>query len=310
MRKSIPINQLPAIIIPLQRNSISHIVHQNTTNPSNDKYFISMCQQHVTDDDPTTKDWLTVSKTLKLTNEYDKSRVLLGVLQDRDVVVKIGDDYNIKNEFEIGRVLRIKQVKGFIKFICFFECNDNFTKYHGKQRGMPLCNGKGSSMKIIVMPNYPMKSMGSYDWVSWQLNTFKSCCKQVMFISFVNFHLHGFIHGDLHLNNVLLKKKKANMEYVVENERFVVKRYGVGVVLMDFENARFGNPKSANDVQDFYYDIHKFFMFIHTILQKSEININRVSLNEVIRSTSVRNDFEFNQIKNIMTAIDLINFAE
>ena len=110
-------------------------------NPSK-KYFVSECQDHI-EQYGSTKDWVHDDVSLKKLENYDKSRVLRAVLDKHtEIIVKLGDHDEIKHEYEMGKSL--SRIKGFVKFICFFECKDDVLQ---------------SSMKVIVMPYFKMGSL-------------------------------------------------------------------------------------------------------------------------------------------------------
>ena len=138
-------------------------LHKNKLSSRNEtnKYYLSDCGDKITTQKPTTEGWIKILNTLKMPlQEYDKSRILLGVLENHhEIVVKIGDDNSIQREYQYAQ--KLYSIKGFVKFIYYFECNDTFTKYPDKTKNT-LCNDTGSTMKIILMPYFPLGSIGFY----------------------------------------------------------------------------------------------------------------------------------------------------
>jgi hypothetical protein len=272
------------------------------------KYYLSYCQEKINTQNPNTNGWINIIKTLKMPLEdYDKSRILLAKLEHhKDIVVKIGDDESIRSEYEYAK--KLYKLKGFVKFICYFECNDNFLKYPDKERNY-LCNGEGSRMKIIAMPYFELGSIGSYEWNSENIHVLRTCIKHAVMTNISAF-MHGFLHGDFHPGNVLLKKtKQSSIDYLFEEIGEVnIETNGVRTWIMDFENTREISAENPRDIMDFYFDIQKFFTllqdhrFIKNIDKSTVINIFRW-VNKYMNSLHYPNmDF----IMGILDSIDKI----
>lgn len=239
--------------------------------------------------------------------DYDKSRILLAKLeQHKDIVVKIGDDESIRREYEYAK--KLYKLKGFVKFICYFECNDDFLKYPDKERNY-LCNGEGSRMKIIAMPYFELGSIGSYEWNPENIHVLRTCIKHAIMTN-VSAFMHGFLHGDFHPGNVLLKKtKQSSIDYLFEEMGEVnIETNSIRTWIMDFENTREISAENPRDIMDFYFDIQKFFTllqdhrFIKNIDKSTTINIFRW-VNKYMNSLSYPNmDF----IMGILDSIDKI----
>jgi len=253
------------------------------------KYYLNYCQDKINNQNPTTNGWINVIKTLKMPlQDFDKSIILLAKLEKhKDIVVKLGDDDSIRKEYEYSK--KLYKLKGFVKFICYFECNDNFLDYPNEKR-TDLCNGEGSQMKIIVMPHFEMGCIGFYSWTNENVNVLRSCIKHAL-LTYISAFVTGYLHGDFHPGNVLLKKTKQNsIDYLFDGigEVSNVETNGVRTWIMDFENTRevqtpttsspefsrsptmllrniSGSLQKENkrDIIDFYSDIHKFFMLLH-----------------------------------------------
>jgi serine/threonine protein kinase len=272
------------------------------------KYYLSYCQDKINTQNPNTNGWINIVKTLKMPLEdYDKSRILLAKLEHhKDIVVKIGDDESIRREYEYAK--KLYKLKGFVKFICYFECNDDFLKYPDKERNY-LCNGEGSRMKIIAMPYFELGSIGSYVWNPENIHALRTSIKHAIMTNISAF-MHGFLHGDFHPGNVLLKKtKQSSIDYLFEEIGEVnIETNGIRTWIMDFENTREISAKNPRDIMDFYFDIQKFFTllqdhrFIKNIDKSTTINIFRW-VNKYMNSLSYPNmDF----IMGIFDSIDKI----
>ena len=208
------------------------------------KYFIN-CRL-ITKEQPTTQAWLTILKQLKPTNFDDKNRIILGVLdKGKDVVIKIGESETLEKEYKISHELFKKGVEGFIKYSCFFKCDDDY-KEHTSSRRQHLCKRPGSRMSCLVMPYLKFGSVKSFDFraIDNGLIILKSLLK-VIFTSVVRaFNEIGLVHNDLHSQNVLVTMKR---KHTMNN----VSIHSYGIVILDFENALLSDNKNE----------HKMFVF-------------------------------------------------
>ena len=278
------------------------------------KFHIN-CQQRIKETE-TTKEWLHILSKLKPTNFTDKNRLLLGILEKhRDVVVKIGPTDTLKKEFNYGRML-YKRVPGYINFICFFECEDDYTLYPNTTVPYLCENGTLSTdlMKILVMEYYPL---GNFLHFPWNDLNIKSCLKQIVLSYIQAFIQFKFIHNDSHLQNILLKRtKKEFIEYTINNTPFKVPSNGLKIVIMDMENSLIGN--NLSDITFVYRDIARIFadLTYNPFLKLNSINcvdifthLNKFLLKEGMPCfnklvNSIKPELLINDIFNL---IDLLN---
>ena len=279
------------------------------------KYYLHYCSEKITKTNPNTNGWINIIKTLRsctfklptslsFMNEnhvsdfaysmqncenlplqdYDKSRILQAKLEEhKDIVVKLGDDESIRKEYEYAK--KLYKLKGFVKFICYFECNDNFLEYPNEKRNY-LCHGEGNQMKIIVMPYFELGSIGGYKWTTENITVLRSCITHAL-LSYINAFTHGYLHGDFHPGNVLLKTtKQRSIDYLFDRfdqngEVLNIETNGLRTWIMDFENTREVDDENKKDIMDFYLDIQKFFI----ILQDYRFikNINKPTLNPLLQ---------------------------
>lgn len=297
--------------------TLTHLPKTNTMSPNvSNKYFLSHCAGRITSKTPTTESWLKVIESIKLpVNDYDKSRVLLGNLESYgSVIIKIGDSEDILNEYNISKVLN--KIKGFVKYICFFECADNFRNIPSKDREY-ICKGLGNSMKVIIMPHFPLGSLAQYKWSQDNLHILKSCIKQAILSYLSAFYNERIIHNDFHAGNILLKiTKNSYIEYdIPQIGNISLPTYGMRIWIIDFEKSSYAdfstpynNMKSFNN---FYNDINDKLIrnlrnFIRILNVPSIIPINTYLDKLYIKTTLIKQP----ELEQLFNLIDTITFIE
>ena len=284
-----------------------------TRSPNFHKYYIS-CSGRITETTPTSESWLRILKLIKTDiSDIDKSRILLGYLDKYgEIVVKIGDAESI--EYEYTNSTRIYFLKGFVKYICYFSCNDNFRDIPSSDRNT-LCKGPGGSMGVILMPYFILGSIAKYSWTNHTILQFHSCLKHSFLSILVLFYKANLIHGDFHPGNVLLKTiKQTDISYIIpEIGEYIIKTNGMRTWIMDYENMQYANysnkDKTVQSFNDFYYDIQKFFMLLYntikTIDNRTISPINSFISNRGINSTYLTKK----DIDTILSMIDNIQLS-
>lgn len=238
-----------------------------TRHPSIHKYYLSSCQAKITNRTPTTEAWLKIIDALKMDNssDHEKSRVLLGVLDTHgEIVVKIGDSDDIRSEYEFSQ--KLQHIKGFVKYICYFQCADNFRKLSAQTS---LCHGPGNEMKVILMPWFPLGSVSEFKWQDHDPELLRSCLKHAVLSMLTACYKLSFLHGDFHTGNVLIKKtKQKTLSYDIPQIGTFsnIETHGIRPWIMDFENSKVMDSSSPYhlmmSINDFYFDLNKFFMLL------------------------------------------------
>jgi serine/threonine protein kinase len=231
-------------------------------NPKSEKYFLSVCQERAEENK---FDWVQILSEIKKVNVRDvifqKSQILLADMKDNHakVIIKIGDDERIAHEYLISKKL-IKS-KGFVKFVCFFQCEDNFRDFfHGKRQG--LCKSRGDSMKIIIMPFFPLGSISGYKWDEENINVLRNSLA-IACLHYADAYLKThFVHNDFHAGNILLKHSK---ERQVQDIQIIG---GMRPWICDFENSKF--DASNEGFQHLKYDLQKLFFLLPTMIPNIE----------------------------------------
>lgn len=242
--------------------------------PKSNKYFIptSTCKN-------TLKDKNTVLEIIKEIKEIQsirdidlqKSQILEASMNSTPIIIKIGDNSDIENEYQMS--MKLKNIKGFVKFVCYFTCEDNFLEFfEGKRKNIckTLNDGK---MKVIIMPYFPLGSIVSYKWNNQNVHILHSSL-YLACIAYIDAYIeNNFVHGDFHAGNLLLKK--TNQKYIQYNGLKIATN-GIRPWICDFEKSYIKKRSPQTDV-DFLYDIQKLFFLlptmIHNIDKKNVANI-------------------------------------
>jgi serine/threonine protein kinase len=226
-------------------------------NPNSTKYYVSSCSP----------EWIHIEKELKIAHDMrdidiQKSQILIGTMLSNDIVVKIGDSNDLTNEYTIAQ--QIKKFKGFVKFLCFFTCHDDFREFFKGQR-IHLCKSLGTTMKVIIMPFYPLGSIASYRWSKDNMNILHSCLYIACICYIDAYKEKGFIHNDFHAANILLKETKQSN--LVFSGNIITRLYGIRPWIMDFEKSQI-DTHTKKGYEDFKYDLSKLFFMLPTMVKE------------------------------------------
>ena len=245
-------------------------------------------------------DWIKIEKALKQIGVIDKSRVLQGKLREHsDIVIKIGDGL-VQHELDIGKV--IGKQRGYIRFLGHFHCNDDYLEHNGKKM-TPLCKSKGNTMKVIIMPHYPLGSVGDYPWTHDTLPALRSLLKQAILFYMAAYEATGFIHKDLHDKNILISDTALHRvrKTFKDGTTIVVPTHGKTAVLMDFEISRFSQSRPM-DTYDFYHDIQRML----TLLPDHITWLSKASI-QLLTNFVGKNSIEMKPISSLYPLFDMID---
>ena len=250
------------------------------------KYHITTCQSEI-NKRKTSGGWIEIIGMLKKVMERDidiqKSQILKANLTATgDIIVKIGDNASIKQEYEMAS--KLSRLKGFVKFICFFECEDDFREHFGQMPRSTICKGEGNSMKVILMPYFKLGSIAQYKWNPINLHVLKSCIKHACLSIIIAFNEKNIIHGDFHPANVVLKETKQKV-IVYQSLNLEIPTNNIRTWIMDFENTReYQSVDAYRALGDFYYDLQKFFMML-----ASFVPVDRTKMASITKTLNALN---------------------
>jgi len=210
----------------------------------------------------------------KIIKNKNDTTILQSIITDksitqnnRNIVVKIGKvNRTIENEYNIGKKLENEKLTGFINYICLFNCYDNtYDKIEKNNNDIkPLCSAKKKEENIktvLIMPYINEGSIKNFKWNKEKYDALKSVILQTIMSVFTAYQLCGFLHNDLHLDNILVKKtKKETFNYKFKNEKdkvieINIKADGYKIVIMDFESSMI-NIKDKDGLEFYWKNLY------------------------------------------------------
>lgn len=199
-------------------------LNANNRTPHNDedsyKYELN-CQSKIDNikqhnKSPETIDWLELEK--QIPHDSEDYTLFIALLEKRKhIVVKIGPQQLI-GEYNIGKILEERvNLPTFLKFYCIFHCIDDFHTLKGKKQDeksyinskrKSLCKKHGEKINILVMPYITGDLIYKRIWKREDFNIFKNIMIHIITSMLYAYSKIGFMHGDLHLGNVILQHTK------------------------------------------------------------------------------------------------------
>jgi serine/threonine protein kinase len=244
---------------------------------------------------PCQSKWLEIRK--QLTIEHP---VLHGILieQNKDVVVKYGLVDLINKDYRISNELINHYVPNIIKYYCSFVCKD--TLEHIPQQKY-LCHPNGAeNIGYLVMPYYSLGDLHNHCWKRETLNELKNILTQACFAVLYAFETCGFVHNDLHLFNILIRKtKKSSLHY--GDVRLAIGTYYV--IIMDFEKSTL----QVESPRDAYFTIRNILNNA-TSLRKSNLalEVNVSLINRWMSGNTPITNHTYANVKDIIDTISIL----
>jgi serine/threonine protein kinase len=208
--------------------------------------------------------------------------------KNKHIVVKIvRSNKGAAREFDIGQQLYDNKLIGFIKYTCLFSCYDNTNednteitaKGPATKLDSKICQAEHNEKnlkQVIVMPYIQKGSIEDFAWNAGNVNILKNILVQAVLSLSVAYDAIGFLHGDLHLGNILFKETKltpvtyfsSNLgEITIETERHKV-------VIMDFEKSETHVEKSGIANTSFWDNIYMMLNRVNTLSPNNGERLN------------------------------------
>jgi predicted unusual protein kinase regulating ubiquinone biosynthesis (AarF/ABC1/UbiB family) len=159
-------------------------------------------------------------------------------------------------------------VEAFCLNHCKLQCLDNFNKLNNSSKY--LCSNSGKEITILLMPNIQLGDIGNYKWNRDNFDILKNVIKHVIISLLYAYTEIGFIHRDLHLGNILLKKtKRKALSY---GDLGTLELMGILPVIMDYDKSIIQN----NSLYLVYDDIERFINLSQSDMFDIRINIANI----------------------------------
>ena len=243
-------------------------------------YFVRLQKTRISQRGAGTKYYIDCSKysenadsiqTNVLIRNTNHTAILKAVVTDdsikkknKHIVVKImRSSKSAEREFIIGEELYRNKLEGFIKYICLFSCYDTTSEDHSEitardsstKLETKICTAdraEKNEKKVLVMPYIRYGSVEDYNWNLENVYILKNILIQAVLALSTAYDNAGFLHGDLHLGNILFKEtKKETITYSSNNlGDMSVTTYGFKVVIMDFEKSEIHVVDNSAKVTD------------------------------------------------------------
>lgn len=159
-----------------------------------------------------------------------------------------------------------------------------------------ICEDRArDTMGYIVMLMYKNGSVADHKWTTSNFKDLKTVIKQTVAALASAFIRTGFVHGDLHGGNILMRKtKKTELKY----EDMSLPTNGMYAIIMDFQRSSF-----SYDITEFKKSLRKLFGCLRTPRESSKISIDNVGL---VRSLSALESLDKTTITKLLTAVDVM----
>lgn len=239
-------------------------------------------------------DSLEINKVVRYKNDVSILSGLLthiknktvGTKYPRHIVVKIGlCNKTLEKEFKIGNLLA--SIPGYISYICLFDCYDDSYEKINPSR---ICNAEKKDTnlkKVLLMPYIIEGSVKNYKWSLYKFDILRSVVIQAIMSTIQAYQKVGFIHGDFHLDNILLKKtKKKYITYNIETDKGIkeiqIPSNEYKVIIMDFENSWIIENR-VDGIELFWSNIYNMISRLNWDLEDNNKNkVNFVNLSAII----------------------------
>lgn len=253
---------------------MSRLRKPSTGNTSSIKYLLN-CQEKIdTGDD----NWLKIVKKIQ------DNDILIGKMTVKNVVVKFGQNKPIQKEYEISKNIYEHSIPNFIKFYCTFHCIEDLTKFkkiETIEQSIKLCSKTGVKTWFVLMPYYQIGSVMNYRWNASNYPMLINIIQQVVLALYEAYITTGFVHMDLHLGNILLKKTKKK-ELFYTNTKNKINLIGYEAILMDFELSNLDK-----DEKEFVNSLYKMANSLRDPSLNGEIILESHTVSPYIRKMTI-----------------------
>jgi serine/threonine protein kinase len=241
--------------------------------------------------------WLNLIKIL-YKNNNNNAVIIEGLYNNtKNIILKVGIQNFIEKEFAIAKELQ--NLPCFIRYYCIFVCNDSIMNIINNEHMISnynLCNYGNKPIGILAMNYYKNKSVGEYEWNKHNFDILKNVLRQIIYACFLAYNEKGFIHGDLHPHNILLKTKSKN-EITFGIVKLKINTFEVRI--MDFEKSKIN---VVNDNIYFIKNIQKLMdNLCSMLLFKMNIDYDRKQLKKLQHDDNI----DYIKLNNVIETLQI-----
>ena len=223
---------------------------------------------------PTDK-WLKPIEPLITSISTRGKLILANMVKKEKVVVKITKNSNLAKIKNLNYAVR--RLPNFPKVYCVFECKENESNFDTNYLdvyGFCKPNPNDSDFIIIleIMKRYNNKLSELLN--ALELENTKNIMKQLIFALMYAFESKGFIHGDLHIENILINKYDEQKEliYIINKKKYNITTQ-IEYIIMDFDKSisydtTFMNLPEFDENKTLIYSIIKVINICGKLLTK------------------------------------------
>lgn len=231
------------------------------------------------------------------------------IKKNKNIVIKIAhkDKTNIK-EYKIGETL--KSINGFIKYICLFNCFDDTYNYINTNKKIPekICTANNignNDNNVLIAPYVNGSSIKNYKWNLDNINILKSLLKQCVISLMYAYIDFGFLHNDLHLDNILFKKTK--LENIKYKEDLEINTNGYKIIIMDFDLS-FIDVDRTQGIEYYWSNLLNLLSRIEYDLNKYIIPIKSDDIILLFIRNAIINKYNPDKTIELLDLIDKLEF--
>lgn len=148
----------------------------------------------------------------------------------------------MSREYNIAEELANYNIPNMMRYYCSFVCKDTFGIV-GQRKQLCDVNGK-EDIGYIVMPYYSLGDLHKHPWNRGSLDQLKNILIQASYAVLYAFEKCKFVHNDLHLYNILIRRTKKSVLMYGDIDLDIGPHYAI---IMDFERSTLhaGSPRDV-----------------------------------------------------------------
>jgi predicted unusual protein kinase regulating ubiquinone biosynthesis (AarF/ABC1/UbiB family) len=172
-----------------------------------------------------------------------------------------------------------------------------------------ICNAENigeNDNNVLIAPYINGGSIRNYAWNMTNIHILKSLLNQCIISLMYAYVKHGFLHNDLHLDNILLKRIKMEK---VHYEGIDIVTNGYKVVIMDFDKS-FINVDQTQAIQYFWSNLYNLLSRIKFDLKDKITAIKNFDNIILLISNAEVHKYDITKAVDLPKMIDDIIFVD